>query len=141
MNQHQATPQALRAMLKKAQQKLAAARKDMESGFFGDACSRAYYAAFHAISAVLAHQGLAFSSHAQTLAAFNREFVKTAVFPSDTFRKLQRLFEDRQLADYDWTREVDKKTAQKNFDDAQWLVDACTEYLEKTLGQQLRDKG
>ena len=32
MNQHQATPQVLRAMLKKAQQKLAAARKDMEFG-------------------------------------------------------------------------------------------------------------
>lgn len=141
MNQRQATPQALRAMLKKAQQKMDAARKDMESGFFGDACSRAYYAAFHAISAVLAHQGMAFSSHAQTLAAFNREFVKTEVFPSDTFRKLQRLFEDRQLADYDWMREVDKKTAQKNLDDAQWLVDACTEYLEKTLGQPLRDNG
>jgi len=140
MNQHQATPQALRAMLKKAQQKLAAASKDMEFGFFGEASSRAYYAAFHAVSAVLAHHGLAFSSHAQTLAAFNREFVRTAVFPSDTFRKLQRLFEDRQLADYDWTRDIDKKTAQKNLDDAQWLVDACTEYLEKALGYSLRDK-
>lgn len=141
MNQHRATPQVLRAMLKKAQQKLAAAHKDMESGFFGDACSRSYYAAFHAVSAVLAHHGLAFSSHAQTLAAFNRELVKTAVFPSDTFRKLQRLFEDRQLADYDWTRDVDKKTAQKNLGDAQWLVDSCAKYLEKTLGQSLRDNG
>lgn len=84
MNRHQATPQVLRAMLKKAQQKLAAARKDMESGFFGEASSRSYYAAFHAVSAVLAHRGLAFSSHAQTLAAFNREFVKTAVFSPPT---------------------------------------------------------
>ena len=139
MNQHQATPQVLRAMLKKARQKLAAARKDMEFGFFGEAFSRAYYAAFHAVSAVLAHHGLAFSSHAQTLAAFNREFVKTKVFPADTFRKLQRLFEDRQIADYDWTRDVDKQTAQKDLEDAQWLVDASCEYLEKTLGQSLRD--
>jgi len=139
MNQHQATPQVLRAMLKKAQQKLAAARKDMEFGFFGEASSRAYYAAFHAVSAVLAHHGLAFSSHAQTLAAFNREFVKTKVFPADTFRKLQRLFEDRQIADYDWTRDVDKQTAQKDLDDAQWLVDASCEYLEKTVGHSLRD--
>jgi len=139
MSKHQATPQALRAMLRKARQKLAAARKDMEFGFFGEASSRAYYAAFHAVSAVLAHDGLAFSSHAQTLAAFNRQFVKTAVFPPDTFRKLQRLFEDRQVADYDWTRDVDKQTAQKDLDDAQWLVDTCVEYLEKTVGQSLRD--
>jgi len=139
MNQRRTSPDALRAMLKKAQQKLTTARKDMEFSFFGEACSRAYYAAFHAISAVLAHHGLSFSSHAQTLAAFNREFIKTAVFPADTFRKLQRLFEDRQLADYDWTREVDKQTAQKDLDDAQWLVDASVEHLEKTLGQSLRD--
>jgi len=141
MNQRRASPDALRAMLKKAQQKLAAAYKDMESGFFGEACSRAYYAAFHAVSAVLAHHGLSFSSHAQTLAAFNREFIKTAVFPPNTFRKLQRLFEDRQTADYDWTREVDKQTAQKDLDDTQWLVDACAKYLEKALGQSLRDNG
>ena len=139
MSKHQATPEVLRAMLKKARQKLAAARKDMEFGFFGEASSRAYYAAFHAVSAVLAHHGLAFSSHAQTLAAFNREFVKTKVFPADTFRKLQRLFEDRQIADYDWTRDVDKQTAQKDLDDAQWLVDASCEYLEKTVGHSLRD--
>jgi len=139
MSKHQATPEALRAMLKKARQKLAAARKDMEFGFFGEASSRAYYAAFHAVSAVLAHHGLAFSSHAQTLAAFNRQFVKTAVFPTDTFRKLQRLFEDRQVADYDWTRDVDKQTAQKDLDDAQWLVDTSVAYLEKTVEQSLRD--
>jgi len=139
MSKHQATPQVLRAMLKKARQKLAAARKDMEFGFFGEASSRAYYDAFHAVSAVLAHHGLAFSSHAQTLAAFNREFVKTKVFPADPFRKLQRLFEDRQIADYDWTRDVDKQTACKDLDDAQWLVDTSTKYLEKTVGQSLRD--
>lgn len=139
MNQRRASPDALRAMLKKAQQKLAAARKDMEFGFFGDASSRAYYAAFHAVSAVLAYHGLAFSSHAQTLATFNREFIKTAIFPANTFRKLQRLFEDRQLADYDWTRDVDETTARKDLDNTQWLVGACVKYLEKNLGQSLRD--
>ena len=35
MSKHQATPEVLRAMLKKARQKLAAARKDMEFDFFG----------------------------------------------------------------------------------------------------------
>ena len=85
MNRHQATPQVLRAMLKKAQQKLAAARKDMESGFFGEASSRSYYAAFHAVSAVLAHRGLAFSSHAQTLAAFNRSLSRRLFSPPTPF--------------------------------------------------------
>jgi hypothetical protein len=95
--------EVLQAMVRKACQKLASARKDFDSGLFDDSVSRAYYATFHAVSAVLAAHGLSFSSHAQTLDAFNRELVKTGVFPPDSFRKLQRLLEDRHVADYSGT--------------------------------------
>ncbi|MFC1783320.1 HEPN domain-containing protein [Planctomycetota bacterium] len=138
MNEHRATPEALRAMLKKARDKLTTARKDIEFEFYADAASRSYYGAFHAVSAVLAEQGLSYTSHAQTLGAFNREFVKTGIFPPDTFRKLQRLFEDRQVGDYDWSVSIDKETAAKDIDEAEWLVDACIEYLEEKIGQSLR---
>lgn len=137
MNEHRATPEALRAMLKKARDKLTTARKDIEFEFYADAASRAYYGAFHAISAVLAEQGLSYTSHAQTLGAFNREFVKTGIFPPDTFRKLQRLFEDRQVGDYDWSVSIDKETSAKDIAEAEWLVDACLEYLEKKIDQSL----
>ena len=103
----------------------------MELGYYGDAASRAYYAVFHAISAVLAKKGLTFSSHAQTIGTFNREFVKSGIFPSDTYRKVQRLFEDRQTADYDWNLNLDKNTAKKDIRDAEWLVGICREYVEK----------
>ena len=135
MNEYKPTPDVLSTMLRKAREKLASARKNLDSGFYGDVASRAYYAAFHAISAVLADRGLTFSSHAQTLGAFNRELIKTGIFPKDTFRKLQRLFEDRQVADYDWNISIDKKTAEKDLADAEWLVNACREYLEEQTGQ------
>ena len=89
---------------------------------------------------MLAERGLAFSSHAMTLGTFNREFVKPGIFPPDTFRKLQRLYEDRQISDYDWSRNLDQETAQKDIDDAEWLVDICLQHLEKNLGQSLCDK-
>ena len=97
----------LHAMMAKANEKLAAANRELSGGFYGEAASRAYYAVFHALSAVLATQGLSFSSHSQTLGGFNKHFVKTEIFPIGTTRKLQRLFEDRQIADYDWTHTVD----------------------------------
>lgn len=137
MNEHGATPEVLRAILKKAQDKLATARKDMEYEFYADVASRAYYGAFHAVTAVLAERGLSYTSHGQTIGAFNREFVKTGIFPPDTFRKLQRLFEDRQVGDYDWSVSIDNETAAKDIDEAEWLVDACIEYLEKKVGQSL----
>jgi len=140
MKKNQSNIETLQAMIEKAYGKLAAAHKDIDFGFFDDASSRSYYGAFHAISAVLAEQGLSFSSHAMTLGTFNREFVKTGIFPTDTFRKLQRLYEDRQTGDYDCSRSIDQETAENNVANAEWLVNACRKYLENTLGQSLLGK-
>lgn len=120
----------LKGMLAQAKRKLAAARRELKAGFPEEAVSRAYYAAFHAGSAVLASQGGAFSSHAQTLGGFNARFVRTGLFPKDTTRKLHRLFENRQTADYDWSAVVDRESAQRDVKDAAELVAACQEYLK-----------
>ena len=129
MSEFHATADVLLAMQSKAEEMLSSAQRDIKIGAFGDAASRAYYAAFHAVSAVLASQGMTFSSHTQTLGAFNREFVKTQMFPRETSKKLQRLFEDRQTADYDWRRHVDESTGTEDVADAEWLVNACLDYL------------
>lgn len=129
MNGGSAEPSVLKVMLDKADEKLNAAQRDLRDGFHGEAASRAYYAVFHAVCAVLAGKGLSFSSHSQAIGAFNREFVKTGVFPGDTARIIQRLFEDRQTADYDWSIHVDEVTASEDVRDAEWLVKACREYL------------
>lgn len=118
------------AIIRKAQRKLDAAKRSFEHQDYEDAASRSYYAAFHAISAVLASKGLSFSSHMQTLSVFNREFIKTGLFPSDTFRKIQRLYDDRQLGDYDCTIDIDESTAQKDIQDADWLLESCRSFLQ-----------
>lgn len=129
MSDYKPTPEVIKAMLNKADEKLRSAVRDYEDGFYGDASSRAYYAAFHAISAALSFHGFTFSSHAQTLGAFNREFIKKGCFPPESFRKVQRLFEDRQVADYDWNISIEAETAEKDLSDAKWLVFACRDYL------------
>ena len=55
----------LAAMLALAEEKLRAARLLLEGEAWGDASSRAYYAAFHAVSAALLSQDETYSSHAQ----------------------------------------------------------------------------
>jgi uncharacterized protein (UPF0332 family) len=118
MNDQKPDLEKLGAMLEKAQQKLAAAEMEFKMGYESDSASRAYYAAYHAVYAVLAHHGLTFSSHAQVLGAFNKEFIKTGIFPPDTFKKLQKMFLDRNIAA------------------ARLLVDACRQYLEKAIGRK-----
>jgi len=128
---------ALKAMLDKASEKCEIAQKIFEQGYFNDASSRAYYAAFHAVSAALASKGLSYSSHAQTIGAFNREFVKTSVFPAEFSRILQRLFENRQIGDYNLNQSIGKEEAEKDLRDARRLLDACRQYLEKKTGESL----
>jgi uncharacterized protein (UPF0332 family) len=126
-----ASKESLRAIMAKAEEKLAAAERELTAGFAGEASSRAYYAVFHAITAALAMKGLSFSSHQQTIGAFNREFVKTGVFPPETTRWLQRLFDDRHTADYDWLTTVDMETATEDVANAKMLVIACRKHIEQ----------
>ena len=134
MTSYKPTPDALKAMIEKAQSKLNVAKKDFESGFFGDASSRAYYAVFHAMTAVLAEKGLVFSSHAQTIGAFNRKFIKENIFPPDTYKIIQRLFDNRQMADYDWNLSIDREQAQQDITDAERLINKCHRHLETHTG-------
>jgi len=133
MTERRLSVEMLRAAMAKAREKLDAAQRDLDGGFAGEASSRAYYGVFHALRAVLASRGLAFSSHAQTIGAFNREFVKSSLFPADTTRKLQRLFEDRQMADYDWAASVDAATASDDVSDARLIIEACERYLAENV--------
>ena len=73
----------LKAMLAQSEEKLRAARLLLDGGAWGDTSSRAYYAAFHAVSAVLLSRGETYSSHAQVLGRFNKEFVHSGVFPRE----------------------------------------------------------
>jgi uncharacterized protein (UPF0332 family) len=109
---------AIRQMLLKARRKLAAAKRSLDAQDSDDASSRAYYAAFHAVSAVLWRRGLTYSSHAQTLGAFNRECVASGEFPKEFTRILARLFDDRQLGDYDAAHSIERETAERDVADA-----------------------
>ena len=69
----------LTALLTLADEKLRAARLLIAGGAWGDASSRAYYAAFHAVSAALLSRGETYSRHGQVLGAFNKSFVHTGL--------------------------------------------------------------
>lgn len=89
----------LDALLALAHEKLRAAQLLVEGDAWGDASSRAYYAAFHAVSAALLSRDETYSCHGQVLGAFNRGFIHTGVFPREFTAILTRLFENRQSGD------------------------------------------
>ncbi len=121
------------ALLSAARSKLEAAALLQASGMHGDAASRAYYAAFHAVSALHLAAGNSFSSHAQVIGRFNKDFVRSGLFAARFTRILTRLFEDRQLGDYEAAAEIGPTQAAQDVADAQALVDAICVHLGQDI--------
>ncbi|MGB5687334.1 MAG: HEPN domain-containing protein [Candidatus Electrothrix sp.] len=103
--------------LERSEESLRAARLLSENGMLIPAMNRIYYAMFYAVQAVLARDEAAFSKHGQVKGYFNREYIKTRIFPVESGRLYNMVFEYRQKFDY-----VDLVMPD---------VDAIDEYLQK----------
>lgn len=123
----------LRAAMAKADEKFDRATRDLAEGFPGDAASRAYYAAFHAVTAALASRGLSFSSHRETIGAFARELVNKGLFPPGTTQKMQNLLDDRHIADYALQRNIDVQTAAEDIEAARAIVEECRKIVKASI--------
>ena len=119
----------VQAIILKARDKLKTARLDFDGGQYDDAVSRAYYAVFHMMTAALFSRDQVYTSHAQTIGAFNREFIKTSIFPKGFTKMIQGLFEERQTGDYDVSVWIDVDTAEINIRNAEAICFAIEEYL------------
>jgi uncharacterized protein len=62
--------------------------------------NRLYYAMFYAVLALLQEKELGTSKHSGAIALFDREYVKTGLFPKEMSKALHRAFELRQKGDY-----------------------------------------
>lgn len=62
--------------------------------------NRLYYAMFYAVLALLQEKEMGTSKHSGAIALFDREYVKTGVFPKEMSKALHRAFELRQKGDY-----------------------------------------
>ena len=117
-------------MLSKAESKLRIAELLLAEQAWEDAVSRAYYAAFHAVSALHLSKENSYSSHSQVIGQFNKQYVKPGAFSKECTLILTRLFEDRQSADYDVIGALGKDDAQQDVADAAKLISMVRDYLD-----------
>ena len=91
----------IEAQILKAEEKLQVARTLADSGHADDAISRAYYAAFHAGSAVLLSAGITVESHPALKTMFGLHFIRTEKIDRQFGMWLSRLKDERENGDYD----------------------------------------
>lgn len=92
--------------------------------------NRAYYAMFYSVLALLATKKLGTSKHSGVISLFDREFVKTGLFPRDLSRSLRLAFDRRQTHDYGELIEIGEQIAQESLNDAKAFVSTVESYLE-----------
>lgn len=90
----------LHAEWKKAGETLKAAEVLLQQRFPSDAVTRAYYAAFHAATALLLTEGLEASSHQALGRLFSLHFVKSGKLDARYSRILSMAQKYREEADY-----------------------------------------
>jgi uncharacterized protein (UPF0332 family) len=139
MNESDDLDSQLKRMLNKARRSLAVAKHNVETGDYDFASSRAYYAAFYALEAILAVKNLSFAKHAGVIAAFNQHFIKTAIFPKDYSKIVERLFRDRQTGDYDYSHSLSVEIAEEDLRLAEQLIDSIENYLIENSFLQKKD--
>ena len=128
-----ADKEILALMIAKAEDKFETANLDFQNKKYDDAVSRSYYAVFHVISAALFTRNLSFASHSQTIGAFNKEFIKSGIFPKSYSKKIQTLFDERQSGDYDIRSNIDEMIAKESIDFAKEVLDKIKTYLNEML--------
>ena len=84
--------------------------------------NRAYYAIFHAITAIHALDGNAYKRHKEVLAKFNKDYVRTEIFPKSFGRKIIEAEDIRHASDYDDFYIATREEAQEQIGTAEELI-------------------
>ncbi|MFZ5471436.1 MAG: HEPN domain-containing protein [Myxococcota bacterium] len=115
----------------RGEQSFRAAEALLGMGLCSDAVSRAYYAAFHFLRALLVSRGVEPRSHAGAIHLFNTEFVRPKLVPSSHNRLLAGLQRARELADYDAAVTFSPEDASGEVADARTFIEETRELLSK----------
>jgi len=86
--------------LQKAMQDLESARDNLKAVRLQNAVRDAYFACFHAFSAVLLKEGRSFRKHKEVRSALHRDYIKTKKIGVEWGKHYDWLFDNRQKADY-----------------------------------------
>ncbi len=131
MNRNAEFTRQLGDMLNKAKRAITSALRHVDDGDYDFASSRAYYAAFYSMEAILLTRELTYSKHSGVISGFNQHFVSSRIFPKDFSKRITRLFRERQVADYDFDLSITNEDAQEDVEHARVIVTAIEQYLRK----------
>ena len=122
--------------LERAKTDLQSARVLFDVAEYRGANNRAYYAIYHAITAVHALDGRAYKRHKDALANFNKDYIRTEIFPKVMARKISEAQEIRHASDYDDFYIATKAEALEQIETAEKLISLIDRYCRQRIGAE-----
>jgi uncharacterized protein (UPF0332 family) len=119
--------------MERANESLKAARLLFENKLFIPAMNRIYYSMFYSVQALLVLNEKAFSKHGQVKGYFNREFIKTGIFPKEFGKLFNAVFEYRQKFDYVDLLEPEKELISDYIAEAEKFIARISSYLDDEM--------
>lgn len=129
----------IRAEWNRAAKAHGAAKTLLETGFYEDAVSRAYYAVLHAAKAALLTRDIAAESHAAVRRLFGKELVQPGFLEKEWALVLAQAQDERALADYDVELAFSRKVARERVDDAKRFLDRIRTLLKRAGLEQIAE--
>lgn len=125
-----------RYRLQRAREALHEAELLLGQGHTNTYVSRLYYGCFYAVSGLLLLEGQSPSKHSGVRALFHQRFVRTGVFNKALGRFYDRLFDNRQKADYADFVAFDPADVSPWFDEAQEFVDELSKEAKNRMKRE-----
>ena len=120
---------AIKDLLEKSAQSIDAAALLLHDNYVDFSVSRAYYAMFYAVEALLLSRDLSFSKHSAVISAFGKDYIKTGIFEVRLHRYIMDAFDLRNAGDYGSMHAVNSEKAQQTINEARELYGVINQYL------------
>ena len=115
---------------RKARQTFAQAETLRREGYWDGVANRLYYASFHAVNALLIHDGHAVRTHHGASSLFRQLYVKTGILPVEVSEHYSILQTMRDKSDYNCSFEATEQLVEPLIEPTRWLVETVLGQVE-----------
>ncbi|MCP5049279.1 MAG: HEPN domain-containing protein [bacterium] len=123
----------IKTVIDKSQRAIKSAKREFNAEDYDYACSRAYYAVFYLLEGVLLLDNKRFTKHSAVISVFNRDYVKTRVFPVEFSKHIKYLLKRREIGDYSLSIRVEEEDAQNSIAKAEEMFEVISKYLNEKI--------
>lgn len=99
-------------------------------GYWDNIANRLYYSVFHAVAALLIHDGHSVNTHKGAVVMFGRHYIKSGLLPLEDGRLYSRLQTMREKSDYNCTYDVGKEDVEPMINPAKMFIERIGKLIQ-----------